>query len=352
MDSSTGYPYCLGYSTNAKLFEEEFDFLYNSVVERLNLLLHFDGTSQSPEELVQMRLIDPMRFFIKNEPTKVAKLRAGRQRLIWSLSRVDNLIAALLFSPQNIANKLTWSTIPCKPGMGLTDDDVASICDSEYGKALWEERVTSDVSSWDYTYQSIDYEMNLTLRTRLCRGKDLDWGRIARSHYYCVQRAVYVMADGRMYAQRFAGMMKSGWFLTSSDNSAARVMVADVAQSLAEGCYQHTDAIANGDDCICYSSCDIDSLIIAYNSLGRTLRDIVPVRNGKPFEFCSTMMCTDEHGKGVGYPVNVDKLIFNLLGDQSKNATPQESLAQFKYEMRNHPRKRDIFDFVETYLDP
>lgn len=295
------------------------------IVERLNLLLHFDYSVSDPMDLVLSGLVDPVKIFVKCEPHKLSKLEEKRLRLIFSMSIVDNTIAKILFAPQNRAEIDTWETIFLKPGMGLHDEALGKImnfvCENSPGGL-----VEADMKGWDWSFQSHDFLADLNRRLALNGARGTLWERVARAHYFCVARKVMVLSDGTMYKQLRPGIMPSGWYNTSSTNSAVRVINHAYA-ALKEGVTPW--CMAMGDDSV---ERYVPNLEAHYLSLGKVC-GMINVVNSDSFEFCSTKF---ENGKGV--PVNIAKQLMNMLHNPpTLPYMAAQRFEQFCYELRHYP---------------
>ncbi len=304
------------------------------IYERLELLANFDYSISDPWDLVVHGLIDPVKLFVKNEPHKKSKILEGRFRLIFSMSVIDNVIARILFSRQNNAEIEIWDRIPMKPGMGLTDEYMEIIY--SYVKAndsggLME----TDMKGWDWSFQEQDFNSDLERRAALNSGKNTLWYKIAKAHYYCVARKVMVLSNGEMYKQTFPGIMPSGWYNTSSTNSACRVINHEHA-ALMENALPFI--MVMGDDGV---ERPIDNLEMHYLTLGKTCGLINKV-SAERFEFCSTLFVN-----GVGIPVNVTKQLFNLLKTRPVAVhDAAQRFDQFNYELRHHPELPSLISIV------
>lgn len=307
-----------------------------AILQRLSLLCDLDtSTNHKPSELVLMGMVDPVKVFVKSEPHKIAKLQEGRVRLICSVSLIDNVIAKMLCSLQNNTEILHHSTLPVKPGLGLHDDGLRSI--SEYVKTHFAEctLAEADVKGWDWSVQEADFKLDCDRRIALAGAKGTVFERLLRAHFYCMARKVFVLSDGTMHEQLRPGVMPSGWYNTSSSNSSMRcinhyILAAEQGFS--------PRVMAMGDDSLERS---FPNAMELYKTLGKTVsmfNDVEP----DDFEFCSTRF------KGeLGYPVNADKQIFTLLSNEKVTPIEATELWQtFRYEMRNHPQKSEIFRVI------
>jgi hypothetical protein len=291
----------------------------------MKLLANFDFSISDPWDLVLHGLIDPVKLFVKNEPHKLVKIAEWRLRLIFSMSVIDNVIARLLFSNQNSSEIEEWAEIPLKPGMGLDDEHMSLIFSYVVANAS-QGLMEADMKGWDWSFQEQDFQADLERRAALNGGKDTLWWQLARAHYHCVARKVVVLSDGEMYKQLSPGIMPSGWYNTSSTNSAARVINHEHA-ALMEGVEPFI--MAMGDDSV---ERFVPNAEKHYSDLGKTCGMLNVVKQDS-FEFCSTHFI-----KGVGVPVNVTKQLFNLLS--TRPITYDDCLMryeQFCYELRHSP---------------
>jgi hypothetical protein len=306
-------------------------------MERIDLLRNFDVSQNlQPQQLVRMGLCDPCKLFVKNEPHKKKKLLDGVQRLIFSVSLIDNAIARILHSNQNREEILNWKVIPPSPGLGLDDPGLAAIHEAVTQMELrCGGLMSSDVSGWDFSVQSWELEADLQRRVELNGSKGTDWERIASAHLYCMSRKVFVLSDGSMYQQLLPGLMPSGWYLTASSNSNIRA-IDSYHVAIEAGVKPAVKTM--GDDSV---EAAIPNPIEAYSKLGKVIKFVENVTPSK-FEFCST-----QFENGIGVPVNIDKQLVNLLS--YKPLTYAEGLdrfQQFCYELRHYPQLRDLEKLV------
>jgi len=340
--SSPGFPLNTLSNENNRLLEHYYFVIKEAVVERLNLLLNFNCDVTNPVELVRMGLCDPIKLFGKDEPHKQAKIVEGRLRLIFSVGLVDNIIARLLFTAQNKAEIESYQHIPVKPGMGGSDEQLfqmyQTVCQNADIDGRLNEIMEVDVKGWDFSVQEFDFNADLERRINLNNSRGTCWERIARAHYHCMTRKVVVCSDSLMFKQSIPGVMPSGWYNTSSSNSSIRVMNAyhiQLEQAPSRKCW----CIAMGDDTVERHVPDAEFM---YERLGKTCGLLNKVTVGK-FEFCSTEF-TDTQ---LGYPVNVDKQLFNLLNYVAPSHSDGLSRwEQFKYEIRHHPKYDDLVEVV------
>jgi hypothetical protein len=222
-----------------------------------------------------------------------------------------------------------------KPGMGLTDEHISLICSYVSAHALGG-LMETDMKGWDWSFQEMDFQADLERRAALNGGKDTLWWQLAKAHFHCVARKVVVLSDGEMYKQLTPGIMPSGWYGTSSTNSAARVINHEHA-ALMEAIEPFI--MANGDDSV---ERPVPNAEFHYSTLGKTCGMLNMVTEDS-FEFCSTKFLS-----GVGEPVNVTKQLFNLLS--ARPITLDDCLMryeQFVYELRHSPHLQQLLPIVE-----
>jgi hypothetical protein len=309
-----------------------------AILERLQLLWDLDTNKDfSPMELVNQGVVDPCKVFVKNEPHKDTKIQEGRVRLICSVSLIDNIIARLLCELQNKTEIAHHTRLSVKPGLGLHDDGLRSLNNYVSRKFADVVPAEGDAKGWDWSVQSWDFDMDCERRVDLARGRGTDYERILRAHFYCMARKVFILGDGTMHQQMLPGIMPSGWFNTSSSNSNIRVMNHHI---LARRLGFTPKIMAMGDDSV---EANFEDAVIHYASLGKTMGMFNAVETTN-FEFCSTSFDGD-----LGFPVNIDKQIFNLLSNTSVTQVEAKALWDaFQREMRNLPHsiQMEVFEVV------
>lgn len=320
--SSPGVPWHNLGRTKGDVIERHSELLIDAVLARLDVLgsdvFSQDAYYDNPVELVKIGAVDPVRLFVKDEPHDVQKARMQRWRLISSVSVVDEIIERLLGSAQNNLEINNWTTCPSKPGMGLTDDK--SI------EALWSflepklkngEVACSDVSGWDWTVKWWLWELEIRARIILSGAEpDSAFCRILSNRIWCLARSVLAHSDGKLVAQKIAGLMKSGSYFTSSSNSRMRVMLAIIVGS--------SWAMAMGDDA---AEEVVEGAAERYRSYGFQL---------KSYEKCgdSVEFCSHEFRDGRAIPLNDAKMTYKYLsGDQDEYV-----YNQLCFELRNSPK--------------
>lgn len=317
------------------------------MIERLTALYNLDLTQDyTPTELISKGCIDAIRVFVKNEPHKESKLLDARQRLIFSVSIIDNIICELLSGNQNKKEIENWDTIPPQCGFGLNDDQILTFLNSIKTEFLDEKFYDDDISGWDFSVDKDNYDFDLFRRRLLNNGDGTSWWKIISAHYYCMQRKVVTIDDGRCFAQTYHnGIMGSGWKNTSSANSSMRVGDAWLCRWKLEGNLKSLNGKAgcktHGDDILEKYIASPDDIIDTYRGFGKVIKQ-VNVVDRNDFEFCSTRFVN-----GTAYPLNEDKQLFNLLNFKPQSELEmQQRYFQFKHEFRHSPNKSKLLAVV------
>jgi len=92
------------YSSNGQFIDLAFEDIVELVSERIRLLRALGPeviSKLSPQERVELKLCDPVRFFVKNEPHSAEKVERKRFRLISSVSLIDSLTQRCVGGDQN-----------------------------------------------------------------------------------------------------------------------------------------------------------------------------------------------------------------------------------------------------------
>jgi hypothetical protein len=323
---------------NEALLSQHFDFVVDCVIERVHKLLSLNlREDHSPISLIEDGYFDAVKVFIKQEPHKLEKLQSGRLRLISSMSLIDNTISRMLFAQQNSAEVSVHDVIPSKPGLALTDEGLTSIkkAVSAYPGRIAE----ADVSGWDWSVSEEELQADLERRIRLNGSVGSIWERLARAHVFCVARKVFLTSDGALHSQCIPGVMPSGWYNTSSTNSAIRVLDHHVVNDHLDP-YAKGFIIAMGDDSV---EKYVEGAVDCYRSIGHNVKMYNEVTLDD-FEFCSQRFVGE-----FAHPVNVSKQLYALLCYTYKdNYERVERLAQFQHEMRHHPKLSDFLGVIEA----
>lgn len=328
-DANPGYPYSKLASTKGELVLRYGDFIREVVETRIRDLLEWDGIASTPQKLVENNLCDPIRVFIKNEPHKTTKVAEGRLRLISNVSIVDEIIDRLVSQPQVEAEIANYSTIPAKAGLGFTDAMTQEFYNS-LPKDL--ELASSDVSAWDWRFQSWMFAACLELDVRLCKRPTHEWEKLLHNRTMCLSFKHFMTSDGQAYSQVRPGIQASGSYRTTSWNCKARVMSAYWVGA--------RWAIAMGDDAIEEYEPDHQR---QYRKIGVVVTDYLTSsemleNSGVEYEFCSHHYHPDR-----AVPLNWVKRLFNLL----QHRKSEELLQQFLFESRHDPNLAHCQEIID-----
>jgi len=301
------------------------------------------GEGLTASQLVGMGVVDPIRLFVKDEPHSTSKIDSKRYRLIFLLSIIDNIIAKLLFSVQNMEEISSHRDLPSKPGLGLHDDGLEDI----YGwaQAAPGPIASADISGWDWSMTAEDFDADLNRRVNLNNGHSSVWYKLAKVHYRCMKYKLLVTSDSIVYEQQTPGVMPSGWYNTSSTNSYVRTLDSYIVQY--ESGVLDPWAFSMGDDCL-ETLVEKTAADTGYTRRGKLLKMYVQ-EHPNEFEFCSHRF----NNSPLGVPTNIPKLIKSFLHETPKNELDRRMrVSELQYNIRNLPKstRDDILQIVVDSL--
>jgi hypothetical protein len=341
--SSPGLPMLLYGMTNAVILDDPrvLQILVELVLDRLRLLSQtpFDHDYSDRRASLEARLVDHIRIFVKQEPHKKAKVEAKRWRLIWSISLVDQLVERFMWTSHTKREILCWESIPSKPGMGSSDEQIRSLAeqiaklrsvrtDGENGGLADRDVIASDMELAEWMLfcgmvsclREYDYPV------------DSDFWRIHVARHKLGCRPVVVLSDGTMYETIKPGLMLSGRYVTSFLNSRIYVFATTL---------RGERAMCMGDDTIESNDSDMseEEIIAFYLKVGLPtevgLRALV-----EGIEFCS-MEFYRRDGSMTAYPKRWMRTLFRLLSSAKPvdgvHYVSSEAMEQFRFETRNLP---------------
>lgn len=310
-EASPGVPFAALAVTNGALFDNATNTVLNCAYERLKLLAgKADITKASAVDLVELGYCDPVRLFVKQEPHSRRKMRQRRYRLISSVSVVDQIIERLLFGPQNRLEIALWSSIPSKPGMGLSLQYQAQELYSDLRlKHSKQKAACADISGFDWSVQEWEFEAELYMRLKLMEPSLLGnpaLERAIRNRFACFSLSVFQLSDGTLIAQTIPGIMKSGSYLTSSMNSRIRCLMAELIGS--------PWCIAMGDDSV---EGYVENAPAKYATLGHSCKEysLCPVTLEGDLE--SVEFCSHYIGQKGAHLLTWPKTLFRYLSTKS-----------------------------------
>lgn len=302
------------------------ELLKGALWERLTLLCDPVKGKRGSDALAS-NLADAVRIFIKQEPHKLAKIEAGRLRIIASVSLLDSLVERCLYQRRAKREISRWAEIPSKPGMGASDENIQVLAD-EIDKMVADLGcdLDSDVAGWDWQLKWWCFLAALFVDMHLL-------GVVANSDYFnaMVARELAAMypvlcdSKGSLY-ELVEAIMGSGRFVTSYKNSRKRTLLSSIAG---------TKCICMGDDCneAPLPGVSIESVRLSYKSMGYS-DSCFEVTKNVSLEgtiFCSLRFYYRKDGTISAEPVRWIRSLYRLL---SKPFTVAD-LAQFEHEVRN-----------------
>lgn len=160
-------------------------------------------------------------MFIKDEPHSRKKVAENRFRLIHCLSLVDQMVDKVLFTP--------WYEAELRNPMATTQKTGWSPLPAGYQRLMAtfpiDESIAVDKSLWDWTMLPYIIVMYVRMKMEQVAGEE------PPDYWYIVWRRLtfvlgpgtrFRLSSGMEYRQLHWGIMKSGWLLTLSMNSAAQ----------------------------------------------------------------------------------------------------------------------------------
>lgn len=286
---------------------------------RIKDLLNTNLTHLTPVELVRKGLCDCMRLFIKNEPHGAKKIDSKRWRLISCLSVVDQIIDRVLHTGQNKLEIKLHTYIPSCSGLGLdTSKDIVAFRKKVITFSKGGPIASADVTGFDWSVQEWELLFDTECRIALAHAEGTAFATLARARVTCICRAILVVDDGTMYAQKpkHYGIQKSGTYNTASSNSRIRTILAWLVGAMW--------AIAMGDDSL---EDPVEGATEKYARLGHPLK--MYNIQGETYEFCSHFFERD-----AVFPSNPSKSLFRLL---SKPVIDGDAINMITHFMRSHP---------------
>lgn len=160
------------------------------------------------------------RVFVKNEPHKIAKVKAKRWRLIIASALSVQMVWRMLFRHQNDALNAHPYETPSKHGTVFCYGGWRRFLAYAHSKSL---RYSRDISGWDVNAPG--WALHLVGEWRaLWPGITSEWRRIKDLLYKdAFSESKLLFSSGVVLKQQFDGFMKSGIYNTISDNTVAMV---------------------------------------------------------------------------------------------------------------------------------
>jgi hypothetical protein len=328
-EASPGVPYHLMANTNKELMRKMGANFNEIVLDRIETRLRYakEIPEWTREEMIDYGICDPVKVFVKDEPHKLKKLEEGRVRLIMSVSIIDKVIEMLLSQHLHKREIMMWETIPSKPGIGFTEDNNQSV----YSDVMSRPNMAfADISGWDWSCKMWLLQECCQGKIRSCRNVLPVWQTLVELEPVIEGRSIYQFSDGTLVEPLYEGIVNSGKYKTSRDNSWMRVFLSFLVGA--------EDCIAAGDDTV---ETYVDQAPSIYKLYGWNLKDYRKITSG--FEFCSRW-----YQDGKSFPLNLDKALMNLLHSKPKDVYEYAlHLSAFTDEMKFHPEFRDIILLID-----
>lgn len=311
MEGSPGYPLCREFSTNRDILEKRgVLFLVELVRTRIE---RFRRTGVYEDDYI--------RYFVKGEAHKWAKVVEGRYRLIASLGVVDQIVDSLLFDNMLDAEVKASHDTPIKNGRSFLYNGL----DTMFRKCGWNESTIvcyKDVSAWDWHVRAWMYELYYDTTVRLCNNWPQNpnnlYAALMRERLMCLMLAKCMTSDGNLYQQLIPGTMRSGSKITLSMNTRCSVGDKIDGAIMDHGSFLPSDQIIGiGDDTIEEKSIPDELTVKTAAMQGRTLKHVHSAKlydegPNRP-EWCSKNWKKGPHGRLVWWSVNYEKFCWNLV---------------------------------------
>jgi hypothetical protein len=195
---------------------------------------------------------DPVRIFIKREWHKLKKIVSRRERLIWSVALLDQLVDELLYGPSLRAELQNYERIPSKPGLSEFGGGMTRVFDQMEPEGEVHRFCETDKSAWDMTVPVWLSDLEFRARWRLCCNPDGDFQNLFFLRAKQLQCSRIVFSDGTLLEQQVPGIMRSGSKITISANSRYQVILKVLYCQMQCGGFEESKhrIFATGDDTI------------------------------------------------------------------------------------------------------
>jgi hypothetical protein len=331
-EASPGVPHAKVAKRNDQLLAQMGERFNDVILDRIELILStpIDKLrNMNRKEKLDLGYMDPVRVFVKNEPHIREKIKTGRVRLIMSVSLTDKIIEMLLCRHLTKKEIQNWRDIPSKPGIGFTEQDSASVYADVMDCGL--PMSYADISGWDWgvkQWQVVDAAQATVL---LAEESSAVFEHLMIAKAILETESIYQFSDGTMVQPLFKGIVNSGKYRTSRDNSFMRVRIADLIGS--------RKTIAAGDDSV---ENTVENAAEKYLRYGIRCKEYLPVTDS--FEFCSHY-----YGPDGCYALNKEKMVMNLLHQEPKDFLEYKmTMVGFEAELETRPDYEAILQLIES----
>lgn len=175
--------------------------------------------------LQEVPVSDDLKTFIKMEPHKLEKLKTSRYRLIMVTSLEDQMVDRYLMANWQTEESYNVLQIPGKTGWTPLPGGYKT-----FNSVFPREVLATDCSSFDWTFPEWLPPLLLQLRLDQTRKPPAWYVNALENRWAAVlKEATLRLPNGARYKQTRWGLMKSGWFRTIAENSAAQVLINALA---------------------------------------------------------------------------------------------------------------------------
>jgi hypothetical protein len=366
--SSPGFPDgANGFSTNGQVIDKlGSKYIIDKVLAKINRMLsHFEATGfngayedffdKNPidwkEELgAADTIMEPIRTFVKCEPTTYKKISTDTGRIISSVSLYDALLARALYSHSTTKQIGNYGKLPIKIGMSPFNGTAGNFV-REYSpgklnaKGLY---VSTDKSKQDFRQPRPMFELlaehytNITIPStgynhdEIMKDPTLDkdyylWFRVHSVHFKALSKCLFITSRGYIYEQIDGGMIKSGHFLTLDMNSVAQLIICFMRR-FRDHASCDGNLLSLGDDLIeeIHDVSEVSSILEFNNSIGITTTCEATPGPIDQQEFCSSkFQYNDILGDYHFETTNFKKMLHNL-SFETPNTTPQQTAGKIE----------------------
>lgn len=348
--SSPGVDFIYFYKSNGDLLDNDETELRRRVDARLRARLEWDFSKYSqltPDErkvaamaVVEEGLVDPVRVFIKNEPTKKDK----QSRIINSVSVVDSCCQRVTSLQR--ANK--WISSWCKgvssAGIQLKDVECMKYFRDKTQQFLGQSVESTDVQGFEYSFGAACHKIALDIETYMACGSfdpaepSVEIRLLRAETQLSMLPRVVLTSNGDVHIVDFV-WLQSGKFTTSFAGTHVRSALVSIAATIRDGFPVLVNAKSNGDDCL---NSYVGDLTDAYLKMGFRITDQQVSIGAQPWGFCSHVIAEESH-----YPESYTKTLLSFL---SQKVISAELFDQFAFVNQLRPDWEEMKQFLVEHF--
>jgi superfamily I DNA and RNA helicase len=221
-------------------------------------------------------------------------------------------------------------------GFGLRlEDDIKNVvdrfCKTYDNKKL--HHVDLDATAWDWQFGEVGYDIESYIITESCINPTDAFRNAIRNLKQLEKRKIFQFSKGDMIAQVTPGLVASGKFDTTQQNSNVNSFIMYY--------FGAVNRRVAGDDGLAAFRAGFRNRYIEAN-MNMKFNDID--KDGGKFEFCSNYWGINKEGQYFSYPVHYEKMVFKFLSINYNKAIEFEEL---KRELKFHPDFNQIVEDIE-----